>query len=88
MDGLGVARLVVGHTPQEDGRIHARFGGRVFLIDTGMLASVYDGRPSALEIADGRVNAIYPDGVRPPVEDVEPAPTAEDVPDVVGATVN
>lgn len=86
LDGLGVTRMVVGHTPQEDGRIHVRFGGRVFLIDTGMLASVYDGRPSALEIADGRVNAIYPDGIKPPVEDVQPAPTAEDVPDVVGAT--
>ncbi len=84
LDGLDVARMVVGHTPESDGRIHARFGGRVLLIDTGMLASVYDGRPSALEISDGHINAIYLDGIRPPVADAQPPPAA-DVPDLAGA---
>jgi Calcineurin-like phosphoesterase len=60
---LGVSRLVVAHTPQSPGRIRARFGNRVFLIDTGMLSSFYkDGRASALELQDGRVTAIYTDG--------------------------
>jgi hypothetical protein len=57
---LGVARLVVGHTPQLPGRITPRFQNRVFAIDTGMLTTFFKGgRPSALEIADGRVTAIY-----------------------------
>ena len=60
---LGVARFVTGHTPLAPGRIQARFGNRVFLIDTGMLSSVYkDGRASALELQDGRATAIYTDG--------------------------
>lgn len=46
--------IVVGHTPQRDGRIRSRLGGKVFLIDTGMLSSYYpQGRASALEIRDG-----------------------------------
>ncbi len=53
-------RLVVAHTPQP-GRITQRFGGLVYVIDTGMLASVYMGVPSALEIVGDRVTAIYLD---------------------------
>jgi hypothetical protein len=65
LSAAGVDRFVVGHTPQEDGRIRVRFGGAVFLIDTGMLASyVPGGRASALEIADGIVSAIYAGGQR------------------------
>ena len=60
LSGAGVERFVVGHTIQEDGRIRVRFGGAVFLIDTGLLASYAPGgRRSALEIADGTVSAIY-----------------------------
>jgi hypothetical protein len=55
-----VDRIVVGHTPQLNGTIIPRFGNRVFLLDTGMLTSVYKGRPSALEIEGGRIRAIYP----------------------------
>ena len=59
---LGAARFIVGHTPQIPGSISARFGNRIFLIDTGMLTSHYKGgRPSALEIAGGKITAIYPD---------------------------
>jgi len=54
-------RIVVAHTPQPKGSIVSRFNNRVFLIDTGMLASVYKGRPSALEIEGTRIKAIYPD---------------------------
>ncbi len=55
---FGVRRIVVGHSVRKRA-IERRFAGRVFLIDTGMLARVYGGRPSALEIAGGRVTAIY-----------------------------
>ena len=60
LSAAGVERFVVGHTIQEDGRIRVRFGGAVFLIDTGLLASYAPGgRRSALEISDGTVSAIY-----------------------------
>ena len=55
----GVSRIVVAHTVQQDASIGTRFGGGVFLIDTGMLAEHYGGRPSALEILDDRFTAIY-----------------------------
>ncbi len=59
----GVKRFVVGHTPQLPVRIQMRFQGKIFLIDTGMLSSYYQGGgASALEIRDGKVAAIYPDG--------------------------
>ena len=58
---FGVARTVVGHSVTPSRRIVARAGGRVFLIDTGMLEGTYRGRPSALELLDGRITAIYPE---------------------------
>ena len=62
VERLGVQRFVTGHTPSSPGRIRARFGNRVFLIDTGMLTSFFkSGRPSALEIQGGRITAIYGD---------------------------
>jgi len=57
-------RFVTGHTPQLKG-IVSRFGGRAVLIDTGMLASVYKGRPAALEIVGDTLTAIYTDGRTP-----------------------
>ena len=54
-------RFVTGHTVQGDGRIGSRFGHRLFLIDTGMLARVYRGRPSALEVSRDGIRAVYPD---------------------------
>lgn len=64
---LAAERIVVGHTPQlPGGRITARFGGRVILIDTGMLVSHFKGgQPSALEIHNGRMTAIYAGGREP-----------------------
>jgi hypothetical protein len=59
----GVARIVVGHTTQRTGSIASRFGGTVFLIDTGA-GPTYGGRPSALEIEGGTVRAIYPGETR------------------------
>jgi hypothetical protein len=58
----GTNHIVAAHTPQDHGEITVRFGGRVFLIDTGMLTEVYKGgKPSALEIQNGRFTAIYPE---------------------------
>ena len=56
-------RFVTGHTPQPDGRIKERFGGKLFLIDTGMLGGRFfpQGRPSALEITGGVARPIYLD---------------------------
>jgi hypothetical protein len=54
---LGAKRFVVGHTIQPNGGVRGRFGGMVFLIDTGMLR----GSVSALEILDGRIRALYMD---------------------------
>ena len=62
LDSLGAERVVVGHTPQRRGRIETRFGGGVYLIDTGMLEEVYKGRPAALVIEGGQVRALYLDG--------------------------
>src|SRR5262249_5347875 len=59
---LHVNHVVAGHTVQAKGEIRSRFGGKVFLIDTGMLASHYPGgKASALEIARGNFTAIYLD---------------------------
>jgi hypothetical protein len=58
---FGVERFVTGHTPQP-GRILSRFNNRLIVIDTGMLTSFFkSGRPSALEITNGRITAIYAD---------------------------
>lgn len=51
--------IVVGHTIPNARRITPRFGGHVFLIDTGMLVSWFHGRPSALEINDDHLQALY-----------------------------
>jgi len=54
--------IVVAHTVVSDGRIHARFGGKVVQVDTGMQpAYVTGGRGSALEIQNGVLAAIYSD---------------------------
>jgi hypothetical protein len=62
---LGAKRIVVGHTPTTDARITPRYDARVLLIDTGMLKEAYNGRPSALEIRDAELSAVYEDGAVP-----------------------
>jgi len=62
LDKYRVERFVTGHTVQSPSRVNDRFGGRVFLIDTGMLSSTYTGgRASALEITGGAITAVYTD---------------------------
>jgi len=59
---LDVNRVVVGHTVTPDNLITTRFEGRVVMVDTGMLSSVYQGgRGSALVVEGGNLSAIYED---------------------------
>ena len=62
--------VVVGHTPQRDARIRSRMDDRILLIDTGMLAAYYGGRPRALVIEDEALSVVSPDGeqTRPAAE--------------------
>jgi hypothetical protein len=61
LQSLGARAVVVGHSVTGDGRIRARFAGRVFGIDVGM-GDVYGGNLAALEVAaDGSVSALYAD---------------------------
>jgi hypothetical protein len=58
---LGADRIVVAHTPTKTHRIQTRFGGRVYVVDTGT-GPAYGGRASALEIQkNGTVYAVYSD---------------------------
>ena len=61
LDRYEAERFVVGHTVQTARRIASRFDGKVFLIDTGMLARHYKGRASALEIRADQFTAVYLD---------------------------
>ena len=56
-----VKRFVTGHSVQKGGRITTRFGGTLFLIDTGMLNGKFwpSGRASALEILSEKTNLLY-----------------------------
>jgi hypothetical protein len=71
---LQVRYVVVGHTPQSNSEITPRFGSRVFLLDTGMLPDVYQGRATALEILGGRFTVLSLD--RAAVELPAPPPAA------------
>ena len=62
LDQLKLTRIAVGHTVTTDHRIHTRYGGRVIVMDTGMLRAVYKGTPSAIELSGGQIKALYPDG--------------------------
>jgi len=62
LDGLGLRRLVIGHTPARDGRVVTRFDGRVVKLDAGMNSGVYHGHPAALMLEGGRSSVLYSDG--------------------------
>lgn len=55
---LGVERVVVGHTPTQDRRAHSLYDGRLIMMDTGMLVSFYQGRPSALIVENGETTVF------------------------------
>jgi hypothetical protein len=54
LSAYGAKHVVVGHTVQKTRHIRARFGEKIFLIDTGMLSTYWEGgRASALKLRDG-----------------------------------
>jgi hypothetical protein len=59
LDSLGAARLVVGHSVQEEG-INSYCGRRVWCVDTGMSAA-YGGSVQAIEIRGGAVRVLLPE---------------------------
>jgi hypothetical protein len=76
---LKVRYVVAGHSVVASKEVTARFGSRVFLIDTGMLGEAYAGRASALEILDGRFTAHRVDEIPKPL----PAPAGARLPEPV-----
>jgi hypothetical protein len=62
LDQLGAARMVVGHTTRRDGRVEARCGGALLVIDVG-IADGYGGNLAVIEIRPGSdAWAAYPAG--------------------------
>jgi hypothetical protein len=59
--GLGVERVVIGHTPTPSARVLSRMEETVFRIDTGMLNDFYGGRAAALVIEAGNYSVTYED---------------------------
>jgi calcineurin-like phosphoesterase family protein/HipA-like protein len=55
---VGAKQLVMGHTPTS-GNVHERMDGLAIRLDTGMLASVYKGRASALVSQGGKDYVHY-----------------------------
>lgn len=54
----GLDRVVMGHTPTAPRIIQTRFEERAVLADTGMYRDYYRGRPSALIIDQGKLQAL------------------------------
>jgi hypothetical protein len=73
---LDARAVVIGHTPVASGQVTTRFGGRVVLIDTGMLNGEFypRGVASALEMRGNTLAAIYEDGRRVTVTAPSTAP--------------
>lgn len=55
---ISAKRVVIGHTPSYGRRVLERFDGRVYEVDTGMLASHYKGSGNALVIEGDRVYVV------------------------------
>ena len=66
LDGLGVQRLVIGHTVARNARVASRFDGRVIKLDAGMNRKVYRGQAAALVIEHGEPRVLYADTAGPP----------------------
>jgi len=72
MDGLGVKRLVIGHTIARNMRVASRFEGTVVKLDTGMNRPVYKGHPAALLLEHGDMRVVYAEGGAPAAVPREP----------------
>lgn len=58
LDDMGAERLVIGHTPTPLRRILMRFDGRLIEVDTGMLASYYEGKGHALIMEGNSLSVV------------------------------
>ena len=58
---IGAARVALGHTPTIDSTMISRMDGRVVMLDTGMLQSIYHGRPTALIEESGTSSVLFAD---------------------------
>ena len=65
LEQFAARAFVIGHTP-EPGQVVARFGGRVLMIDSGMLGGAFfpGGAAAALELHGDTLTAIHLDGRR------------------------
>jgi hypothetical protein len=72
MDGLGVKRVVIGHTVARNMRVASRFDGTVVKLDTGMNRAVYKGHPAALVLEHGDMRVMYAEGGTPAAVPREP----------------
>jgi hypothetical protein len=72
MDGLGVKRVVIGHTIARNMRVASRFDGTVVKLDTGMNRPVYKGHPAALLLEHGDMRVVYAEGGPPAAVPREP----------------
>lgn len=70
--GLGVKRVVIGHTITHDLRVASRFDGTVVKMDTGMNRPVYHGHPAAVLLDHGDVRVMYAEGGQPVAVPREP----------------
>ena len=61
LEGLGVDRLVIGHTVAQGRRAASRFEGAVIKLDTGMNRAAYQGHPAALLLEKGAARVMYAD---------------------------
>ena len=63
LEAYNATNIVVGHTVQKTATIRSRFGGRILLIDTGMLSSYYRGGKASALVIDGhrKFIAVYLD---------------------------
>ncbi|MEZ5596923.1 MAG: metallophosphoesterase [Pseudomonadales bacterium] len=59
---IGARRVVIGHTPTRTRRVTSRLDDQVIALDTGMLAAVYRGIPSALRIEDDVLQVVTATG--------------------------
>ncbi len=85
--GLGVQRVVLGHTTTDDRRVASRFDGRVIKLDTGMNPAAYQGHPAALLVEDGRLSVLYGDDGNGPRAAIVPEGLRVAPLDVADATV-
>jgi hypothetical protein len=70
---LSARRVVIGHTPTGTRRVMQRDGGRVIMLDTGMLQSYYHGHPALLVLEGAAAAVVYADAPTSsvPVDDAD-----------------